>query len=705
MKTKRYPAYAFSHLITGLSLALIILSAACSKQESGTDTNTLLGLLGASGGNVSGQVILDGTGVTGVTISLSAWNGTAALATATTDADGKYLLENVAPGYYLVTAGLTASYGKDISRNINKVNSEDLTGIDFIIDTDTVRTTAKGDVIGFIEDNGMHAWMGIPYAKPPTGALRWRAPQAPDAWAGNYPALAKCQPCSQYADLLSDAPRELFGQPIGSEDCLYLNVWAPAYTPATVPTGGNRVPVMVWIHGGGNSVGEGGIYNGKYLAESYNVIFVSINYRLGPLGWLSHPALRAEDVSGTNLSDRSGNFGTLDIIQALNWVKDNISNFGGDPGNVTVFGESAGGADTLTMLASQRATGLFHRAVVQSGGLGWTTRATAENYKETGGHDYSSREAINSLLVLDGTAADRAAAKTVQEGMTEAEISTYLRSKTASQLLAVYGGEFGGMISFPDLFRDDYVLPDAEPLTLFQAGTYNKVPTILGTNRDEFKLFMALNPEYTRLVMGLLPIVKDEAYYALSARYLTDFWKVGAVDEIAAAMQANQGDTVYAYRFDWDEEPVIAGSDLGFILGAAHGLEITFVMNSSDTFLVPSMRDMVYTETNRPGREFLASWMSSYWAQFAKTGDPGKGYGDSLIVDWTPWNPAGGGDKMMIFDTLQDGSVRMSTTTITRSGLQTDLQNETGFTTQEQKCKVYLATYGNDTWYTDNCTP
>jgi para-nitrobenzyl esterase len=703
MNTQRYPAFLFSPFIFCLSLALLILSTSCSNQETGSDKNGLLGLLAASGGNVSGHVVLDGTGVSDVTISLSAWNGTTALATTTTDAQGNYILENIKPGYYQVTADLSADYGKNISRTITQVRGEDLTGINFVIDIDTTRTiTGKGDVVGFVEDNGTHAWMGIPYAKPPTGTLRWRAPQSPDAWAKPYPAIAKCQVCSQYAELLSDAPRSLFGQPIGSEDCLYLNVWAPAYTPATVPTGDERVPVMVWIHGGGNSTGEGGKYNGKYLADAYGVIFVSINYRLGPLGWLSHPALQNE--AGNTDYDKSGNFGTLDIIQALNWVKDNISNFGGQPGNVTVFGESAGGADTLTMLASARATGLFHRAVVESGGLGWTTRATAESYKESGGHDYSSREVINTLLVLDGTAADRAAAKIVQDGMSDAQISAYLRSKTAYELLAVYSGAFGGMISMPDLFRDGYVLPDADPLSLFQAGTYNKVPTILGTNRDEFKLFMAMNPEYTHLVMGLLPVVKDEAYYALTARYASDFWKVGAVDEIAAAMHANQGDTVYAYRFDWDEEPVIAGIDLGFVLGAAHGLEIPFVMNDSNGFLVPSMKDRVYDAGNLPGREFLAGCMSSYWTQFAISGIPGNGYGGSQAETWDPWDSTAGGDKMMIFDTLEDGDVRMSTTTITRDALKADLQAETGFTTIAQKCKVYVATFGVDPYYTANCS-
>jgi para-nitrobenzyl esterase len=701
MNKKRHPALTALYTLSCISFVLIFPVTGCMNQGGKEDTlKTRTGLFALSGRTVSGQVLRDGSGMGGLIVTLNTWNGTGPAIDATTGTDGNYIFENVSSGYYRVTVDLSADYGKSISRNVNKVNNRNLTAIDFIIDTETQRTISYGDVVGLSEDNGVHAWMGIPYAKPPTGALRWRAPQAPVSWT-TYPAIAKCQVCPQFAEMLSDAPTRMFGETIGSEDCLYLNVWAPAFT--TVPAGGDRVPVMVWLHGGGNSVGEGGIYNGKYLAEAYNVIFVSINYRLGPLGWLSHPDLRAE--AGTTAQDQSGNFGTLDIIQALNWVKNNISAFGGDPSRVTLLGQSAGAADTLTMMASPLAAGLFQRAVVQSAGLDWSTRTEAEEYRESGGHDYSSREVINKLLISDGAAADRAGAKTVQDGMSPAEISTYLRSKTAYELLSVYSGYYGGMISMPYMFRDGTVLPDAVPLSLFQAGTYTQVPCILGTNRDEAKLFLALDPDYTRLFFGKLPVVKDKTYYTLSSRYLSDLWKVRAVDEIAAALRANQGDTVYAYRFDWDEEPSVLGVDLGFVIGAAHGLEITSMMNNSEELLIPSMKNWVYGKGNRAGRVFLAGCMSSYWAQFAATGIPGNGFGGAQTTTWQPWDSAGGGQKMMIFDTLEDNGVRMSTTTVTRDGLKAELQTDTGFTTQQQKCTVYHSMFGSDAYYTANCTP
>ena len=206
-------------------------------------------------------------------------------------------------------------------------------------DPKTIRTISNGTVIGFIEPNGAHVWRGIPFAKPPVGELRWKAPLPPDDWNETLEALESCIPCTQYGGPLASVPKKQFETVVGSEDCLYLNIWAPPFAPEDLPSGNARLPVMVWIHGGGNSVGHGGSYNGKYLAEKQNVIIVTTNYRLGPFGWFYHPAL-AESVAPAE--GKSGNFGTLDIIRALSWVKRNISAFGGNPDNVTIFGESAG---------------------------------------------------------------------------------------------------------------------------------------------------------------------------------------------------------------------------------------------------------------------------------------------------------------------------------------------------------------------------
>src|SRR5262249_9099617 len=209
------------------------------------------------------------------------------------------------------------------------------------------RTTTSGEVVGSVGRYGSATWLGIPYAAPPVGALRWRAPEPPPRWDGVREALVAGSPCVQYAGPFGGINDVKRLEPAGYEDCLFLNVYAPR---AATPT--SRLPVMVWIHGGGNSVGHAGTYDGGNLTERENVVVVTINYRLGPFGWLRHAALRGD---GTTDLDRSGNFGTLDQIRALEWVRDNVAVFGGDPGNVTVFGESAGGRNVVALLDARPA--------------------------------------------------------------------------------------------------------------------------------------------------------------------------------------------------------------------------------------------------------------------------------------------------------------------------------------------------------------
>lgn len=551
----------------------------------------------------------------------------------------------------------------------------------------TERRTLAGSVVGYVEDNGAHAWLGIPYAKAPTGDLRWRVPRPPEKWEGIRKAVDLCPVCPQYGGLMGDVSVLDYNDPVGNEDCLYLNIWAPPFMLDEIPSEVKPLPVMFWIHGGGNSVGHGGSYNGKALAKKYKVIVITINYRLGPLGWFSHPALKG----GALPEDMSGNYGTLDIIQALKWVKNNITNFGGDPENVTVFGESAGAMNTIILMLSPPAKGLFHKAISQSGMPFTDTLAKGENYRDDSkkGHRNSSKEVINRLLLADGIVSDRAQAKMYQDQMDNAKLAEYLRGKSAEELLSVYEPGAAGMISMPRVFRDGIVIPEGDPFEIFKdSSRYNNVPVILGTNRDENKIFMVMDSEYVSLISG----VKDQEYYDLISGYLSKRWKAVGADELAIRLSENPGQRVYVYRFDWDEEPSYPGVDLSRLVGAAHSVEIPFVFNNFEDLLTGF--SLFFSDDNREGRTALSESMSSYWAEFAYSGSPGRGR-PGTGIEWKAWSNFPGKEKFIIFDTLQDNGIRMSPEAVRLADLKNRILSETRFKSQKKHCRIY-------TWMFDN---
>jgi para-nitrobenzyl esterase len=563
-----------------------------------------------------------------------------------------------------------------------------------VADGDSRRTTPSGEIVGFVGRYGSHVWLGIPFAKPPVGPLRWRAPQPNEPWAGVREALAHGSICTQRATPLGGVEGDP-GEPVGSEDCLYLNVYAPRTPAAGVPGEGKRLPVMFWIHGGGNSVGHSGFYDGGQLAQTQNVIVVTTNYRLGPLGWFRHAALRAEV---TTAEEQSGNFATLDLVRGLEWVRDHIAAFGGDPGNVTVFGESAGGRNTVSMLLSPRAHGLFHRAIVQSGGIVNDSTSEAESWADAPqpGHRNSGNEVVARLLVREGRAKDRGEARAALASMPAAEVSALMRRTPAPDLFLAYAldSEEEGMIDFPNLFRDGVVLPDADTLEVFaKRGAYNEVPVIFGTNRDENKLFLFVSPQWVKRWFGIIPRVRDESLYQASAEHLAQSWKITGADEPAAVLRRTQGPSVFAYRFDWDEEPSVLGSDLQVMIGASHGFEIPFVFGHFD---LGREGNVVFDEENAPGRLELSARMMSYWAQFAATGAPGRGR-DGKLPEWAPWDDsAPAAPKYLVLDTDAGGGIRMASETVTREQLLAAVDADPRLTEPRDRCDVYwqLATWG-----------
>jgi len=550
-----------------------------------------------------------------------------------------------------------------------------------IADSRALRHPPAGDVVGFADQHNTFAWLGVPFAKPPVGDLRWRTPQPLPPWPDQRPALALSPPCAQLKTLTTFDKHAT----TGSEDCLYLNIWTPVMTSAADEIAGKRLAVMVWIHGGGDTMGIAEATPGSHLAGAEHVVVVSLQYRLGVFGWFGHPALRQ---AAATPADASANFGLLDLVAGLQWVHDNIAAFGGDPTNVTIFGESSGGHDVMALMAAAPAKGLFQRAISESGSVHATPPSEAENYFDDAdaGLPFSSRELINNLLVSDG-AKDRAAAKARQQAMDDQALLVYLRGKTPKQLLAVVTGVSTGMYDWPVVIRDGYIVPDKPAMQVFaDPAQYNAVPVMLGGNRDEYKLFMMGDPDLTTTRFGFVPKIKDLAAYNRITGYYSARWRAEAQGEVAALLHKNQGDTVYTYRFDWDDEPSYGPVNLHDLWGAGHSVEINFVFGDDVTTGVPFVR----SKSNGPGRDALSRAMMGYWAAFARDGAPGNG-GDPANPVWQPWHETG--PSLMILNSPDHGGVRMSDDRQRIADIKARLRTDAALATPEARCKLYAGLF------------
>jgi para-nitrobenzyl esterase len=446
----------------------------------------------------------------------------------------------------------------------------------------TTGGTLRGTTAGRTDE-----FLGIPYASPPVGPLRWRPPQPAAPWTGIRDATAFAPHCPQ--------PPSGFGVASTSENCLYLNVYTPVGDPSGARAGARDLPVMVWIHGGAFIAGESNDYNPAGLVR-HGVIVVTTNYRLGALGFLADAAL-ASRPGGS-----SGNYGLMDQQAALRWVQANIRQFGGNPRNVTLSGESSGGLSVLSQLVSPRARGLFSRAIVESGTYDLTqaTLATAE------------------------TAGQAFAAKVGCAGQTAA----CLRALPVSTI--VDNEDFAGYQ--PDL--DGTVLTRSIGPAL-ASGQFSRVPVINGTNRDEWRLFVAQEQldgappvtaaNYQASIAGLLG-VSATAAKAIAAEYPLSAYSsppvaLGAVgtDEIFACPALTVDESLskyvptYAYEFNDQNAPERYLAPVGFPYGAAHESEVQYLFSLTNT---------PFPGVLTPAQQQLAAAMKQYWTDLAKTGSP-----------------------------------------------------------------------------------
>jgi para-nitrobenzyl esterase len=418
---------------------------------------------------------------------------------------------------------------------------------------------------------------------------------------------------------------------------------------------------------------SGDLIVGSKLASSQGVIVVTLNYRLGPLGWFRHAALRR---GGVDAREASGNYGTLDLIQALAWIRDNAAAFGGDPERVTIFGESSGGVNVFSLLVSPLARGLFQRAIVESGGPLSVSIDEAERRLDEvpPGRPGSSGETVLRALLRSGRANDREAAIELAKRMVLSEIATLLRDATPAELIDLYPRTIEPFLDVPVIVRDGHVLP-VEPLEkrLHSPDRVAPVPLLMGTNRDETRVVLLAAGVEIRRLFGLFPRVKDPERYARLAYYTSGLWKAVGADEIATAQVRGGARDVFVYRFDWDEQPKTWLGDLPQLIGASHGIEVPFVFGRFD---LGPLTELVFNEANEPGRIALSDAMMSYWAQFAATGDPGRGRSGEL-PRWQRWSDdSPDAPRSMLLDTPDGGGLRMSSESVTQTELLAELSRD-----------------------------
>ncbi|HEX9062064.1 MAG TPA: carboxylesterase family protein [Clostridia bacterium] len=550
----------------------------------------------------------------------------------------------------------------DVQQKLVKSIDDVVISIDDALKTTVL--TESGYVAGFDCKFNSWAWTGIPYAKPPVGELRWKAPQNPDSWKNIRYSTNDYSKCAQAS---INKQWEPLNKVVGSEDCLYLNVYRPK-------TAAKNLPVYFWIHGGGNASGGADDYFWSSILSGYkDVVVVVVQYRLGLLGWFSNPAL---NTKGT-VEEKSGNFGTLDQIKALKWVKKNIEKFGGDPGNVTVGGESSGGCNTLNLMISPLAKGLFNKAVIESAGD--ASIPVSEGTK-------SSNLAIDKLLVRDGKCRDLASAAAYRSSMTNRQVEAYLRKKSAEDIQGALVGEAGNVSGvYP--FIDGEVLPGAVP-DMIESGNYNHVPVIIGSNQYEMKAFLpsvfgsvttssghkwseiynAIGVSQPAITLEeLMPSGGyDRELYEACGKYPSMYWKAGMVDAFARSLKKHQDD-VYAYQFNWGGEGS-GTAPFDFLIGAGHAFELPFFFGWN----VDIWNSNCITDANRPGRDELQKAMMTYLARFMYTGDPNKdGTG---IPRWEKWSNITNDPKCMIFDAdFSKAKLSMSNEELTREDVMSQI--------------------------------
>lgn len=522
--------------------------------------------------------------------------------------------------------------------------------------SDYVKQTAYGQVAGASDPVAQVAsWKGIPFAQAPVGALRWKAPVDPAAWSGPRAATSFGNACLQNGRIYGPGLNNTYdatiatslNTPVGSEDCLTLNIWRP-------DTGEANLPVIFFVYGGSDISGYTAdpVYDGTNLARTAKAVVVTANYRVGPLGFFNLAQLKGDGGAVEN----SGNYALLDILQALKFVKGNIANFGGDPAKVTLMGQSAGAINVWALMTSPMATGLFQRAAPLSGGISLASNLPPGNLPTLNPASVYTAQANNllyKLLIADNLATDTASAQAWVGAHTAAEVASYMRGKDAKALLTtllVNGLTGSGPIP------DGNLIP-VDPIAAIKAGNYNKMPVMASNTNEEGKLFAPFMtllggpPAFKITDATRFNLMKDfnpnapatlteadilDPFYIPSgtagtgwtarANQLSSIFFLPSRDNVMNALATQQSD-LYYYRFDWAQEP----APWNTVYGAAHAFDLPFVFGNFGPSLFSNAAN---STANQPGRLALSSAMMASVGAFARSGDPNNA---ALGTTWPTW--------------------------------------------------------------------
>lgn len=493
-------------------------------------------------------------------------------------------------------------------------------------------TTMSGQIEGK-KTNKAYIWLGVPYGQ----TERWKAPTAPDSWS-------RTRSCKR--------PRKGKG-----DDCLFVNIYKPVSKE-------EKMPVMVFLHGGGNVGGTANRSFSSFVKET-GVIVVSVEFRQGAFGWLQSRGLQ----TGDRMTD-SGNFAMLDIKLALEWVRNNIEAFGGDKQNVTLSGFSAGARDALNCVISPAMKGLFHKVISFSGGM--TTCSVRE------GRRWSNQK-LAKILVRRGRFSNQKRALKYVKRIGKKKLNKLLYSLSDKEVKKMAGATSLRLTNFPQNFRDGKVIPKAG-FDVLEYGDYNRVPMILGSNNSEFAnvsyktlhRILVKNPKTFKNRAQFYRLLKKSKEYG--SKLQTSFY----LERLANKLSIDPyHEDFYTYRFKWGEDRRVVGSNYARYVGAIHGMDVDFLLGRYKKGEAGTS-DSIYTRANLPGRQALTSVMRQYVSNFCHTGNPNGIDGQGNVpIQWEKWRRVPGSKRIMTFSaSRREAEVNMTSRTINRAKVKRQMKRK-----------------------------